>query len=131
MVINEYTHLSRLKLCELISHLTRSEHDVEERLAAREKQVREAGGDQPDPIRKRLFFLLLKHKIQRRDAEKTLATRENTDRTQSLCLEGHAVAASSSISVAAPGTACPITEAHPDSAGNRRKQDPAFYSTKY
>lgn len=82
MVINEYAQLSPLELCELARHLTRSERDIEERLAAREKRVREAGEDRADPVRKRLFFLLLKHRRQRRAVEKVLATSENADRNQ-------------------------------------------------
>ena len=126
MVINEYTHLSPLKLCELIRHLTRSEQDVGERLAAREKQVREAGADKPDPVRKRLFFLLLKLGRQRRAVEKALATRDNA---QPLFLEGYATTTSNSMSVAAAATACRTADAHPDSAENLRKEDPASYST--
>ena len=73
MAIDRRTHLNRLKLGELIRHLARSEQDMEERLAAREKQVREVAEDSPDPVRKRLFFLLLKHRVQRRAAEEALA----------------------------------------------------------
>ena len=75
MAIDKYTHLSRPKLGELIRHLARSEQDMEERLAAREKQVRESAEVNPDPVRKRLFFLLLKHREQRRAAKKELAIR--------------------------------------------------------
>src|SRR6185369_13226499 len=71
MAIDRRTHLNRLKLGELIRHLARSEQDMEERLAAREKQV--GAEDSPDPVRKRLFFLLLKHRGQRRAAEEALA----------------------------------------------------------
>jgi len=71
MAIDRRTHLNRLKLGELIRRLARSEQDMEERLAAREKQVR--AEDSPDPVRKRLFFLLLKHRGQRRAAEEALA----------------------------------------------------------
>jgi hypothetical protein len=129
MVINEYAHLSPLELCELTRHLTRSEQDIEKSLAACEKRVREAGEDRPDPIRKRLFFLLLKHRRQRRAVEKALATSENADRNQPFCLDGDSTAASSSMSVAAPGAACPTTDAHPDPGENLRKKDPTFYST--
>jgi len=73
MAIDRRTHLNRLKLGELIRHLARSEQDMEERLAAREKQVREVAEHSPDPVRKRLFFLLLKHRGQRRAAEEALA----------------------------------------------------------
>ena len=73
MAIDRRTHLNRLKLGELIRRLARSEQDMEERLAAREKQVREVAEDSPDPVRKRLFFLLLKHRGQRRAAEEALA----------------------------------------------------------
>jgi len=86
MPTNEYTHLSLAKLCELSRHLTRSEQDMEERLAAREKQVREAGEDKPDPVRKRLFFLLLSHWRQRQAVERELAIRENTDRARPFSL---------------------------------------------
>ena len=129
MVIDKYPHLSRLKLCELSRHLTRSEQDMEERLAAREKQVREAGEDKPDPIRNRLFFLLLKHRRQRQAVDEALASRENTDRASSLFLEHHAAAVSSSMAVAAPDIACLTTDEHPDAAENPPKTDPAFYST--
>ena len=84
MVMDKYQRLRWLKLCELSTHLTRSEQDLEERLAAREQQVREAGDDKPDPIRKRLFFLLLKHRSQRRAVDEALATREDADESQLL-----------------------------------------------
>ena len=129
MVIDKYPHLSRLKLCELSRHLTRSEQDMEERLAAREKQVREAGEDKPDPIRNRLFFLLLKHRRQRQAVDEALASRENTDRASPLFLEHHAAAVSSSMAVAAPDIARLTTDEHPDAAGNPPKTDPAFHST--
>jgi hypothetical protein len=74
MAIDRCTHLNRRKLGELIRHLARSEQDMEERLAAREKQMREVAEDNPDPVRKRLFFLLLKHRGQRRATEKELAS---------------------------------------------------------
>jgi len=73
MAIDRRTHLNRLKLGELIRHLARSEQDMEERLAAREKQVREVAEHSPDPVRERLFFRLLKHRGQRRAAEEALA----------------------------------------------------------
>ena len=129
MVIDKYPHLSRLKLRELSRHLTRSEQDMEERLAAREKQVHEAGEDKPDPVRKRLFFLLLKHRSQRRAVDEALATRENIDRTRSLFLERHPTAASTLMAVAAPDMARLTTNEHPEAAENPRKTDPAFYST--
>ena len=89
MVIDKYTHLNRPKLRELIRRLARSEQDMEERLAAREKQVREAAEDNPDPVRKRLFFLLLKQRKQRRAAEKELAMRASADSSQPFLREGH------------------------------------------
>jgi hypothetical protein len=129
MVIDKYPHLSRLKLCELSRHLTRSEQDMEERLAAREKQVREVDDDKPDPIRKRLFFLLLKNRRQRQAVDEAMASRENTDRASSLFLERHATAVSSSMTVAAPDMARLTTAEHADSAENPRTTDPAFHST--
>jgi hypothetical protein len=102
---------------------------MEERLAAREKQVREAGEDKPDPIRKRLFFLLLKDRRQRQAVDEALASRENTDGASSLFLEHHAAAVSSSMAVAAPDIACLTTDEHPDAAENPPKTDPAFHST--
>jgi hypothetical protein len=89
MVIDKYTHLDRPKLRELIRRLARSERDMEERLAAREKQVREAAEDNPDPVRKRLFFLLLKQRKQRRAAEKELAMRASADSSRPFLREGH------------------------------------------
>ena len=129
MVIDKYPYLSRLKLCELSRHLTRSEQDMEQRLAAREKQVREAGEDKPDPIRKRLFFLLLKHRSQRRAVDEALATPENIDRTRSLFLERHATAMPSFMAVAAPDMARLTTDEHGSAAETPRKTDPAFHST--
>ena len=129
MVIDKYEHLSRLKLCELRMRLTRSEQDLEERLAAREKQVREAGEDKPDPIRKRLFFLLLKHRRQRQAVDEALASRENTDRARSLFIERHATVMSSSMAVAAPDIARRTTDEHGSAAETPPKTDPAFYST--
>ena len=82
MVINEYTHLSHRRLCELLEHLTRSEQDFEQRLSARERQVPQAGEDEPDPIRKRLHFLLLEHRIRRQAVEKELAAREKSERAR-------------------------------------------------
>ena len=75
MIIDKYLHLDRPTLSERIRSLARSEQDMQERLAAREKQVREAAQDNPDPVRKRLFFLLLKQRKQRRAAEKALVMR--------------------------------------------------------
>jgi hypothetical protein len=129
MVIDKYPHLSRLKLCELSRHLTRSEQDMEERLAAREKQVREAGEDKPDRVRKRLFFLLLKDRRQRQAVDEALASRENTDRARSLFLERHPTVASTFMAVAAPDMARLTTDEHPDATENPPKTDPAFYST--
>jgi len=130
MVIDKYTHLSRIKLCELSRHLTRSEQDIEERLAAREKQLHEAGENKPDPIRKRLFFLLLKHRSQRRAVAEALATRENIDRARSLFLERHPTAASTFMAVAAADMAGLTTDEHGSAAENTRKTDPAFYTTR-
>jgi hypothetical protein len=89
MVIDKYTHLNRPKLQELITRLARSEQDMEERLAAREKQARETAADNPDPVRKRLFFLLLKQRKQRRATEKELAMRAIVDSSQPFLREGH------------------------------------------
>jgi hypothetical protein len=75
MIIDKYLHLDRPTLSEMIRSLARSEQDMQERLAAREKQVREAAQDNPDRVRKRLFFLLLKQRKQRRAAEKALVMR--------------------------------------------------------
>ena len=89
MVNDKYTHLNRPKLRELIGRLARSEQDMEERLAAREKQVREAAEGSPDPVRKRLFFLLLKQRKQRRAAEKELVVRASADSSQPFLRDGH------------------------------------------
>ena len=129
MVVDKYSHLSRLKLCELSRHLTRSEQDMEERLAAREKLVREAGEDKPDPIRKRLFFLLLNYRRQRRAVDEALASRENIDRARSLFLERHPTSASTFMAVAAPDTRL-ATDEHGSAAENPRMTDPAFYATR-
>ena len=80
--MDKYTNLSRLELCEIRRHLIRSEQDLEERLAAREERTCEREDDKPDPIRKRLFFLLLKQKRQRRAVDGALASCEYTDSKQ-------------------------------------------------
>ena len=54
-------------------------------------------GYNPDPVRKRLFFLLLKHREQRRAAEKELAMRASADTSQPFLLEGNATAATAFI----------------------------------
>ena len=128
MIVNEYTRLSPLQRCELIAHLRRTEQDIEERLTAREQQVRETGEDKPDPIRKRLSFLLLKQRRERRVVEAELATRENNERARSSSLGGDAIAASSAMAVVARDTTC-LTDEHPDSAQNPRKTDASLHST--
>jgi hypothetical protein len=115
MVINEYAHLDSERLRGLVGHLTRSEQDTQERLAAREKQAPKARVNKPDPIRKRLFFLLLKQRTRLRAAEDALATREQADGARSFFSKGHATATSSL--------------KHPVSAENPRNARPAFYST--
>lgn len=80
MAVNEYAHLSPTRLRELAKQLTRSEQDTQERLAAREQQVRNLSVESSDPVRKRLLFLLLKQRRHRRAAERALATHENSPR---------------------------------------------------
>ena len=89
MIIDKYLHLDRPTLSEMIRSLARSEQDMQERLTAREKHVREAAQDNPDPVRKRLFFLLLKQREQRRAAEKELAMRASADSSQPFLRDGH------------------------------------------
>ncbi len=83
MVTNEFTHLSKESLCKLIRQMKRSEEDLRERIATRAQQVGELGDKKhatlPDPVRKRLAFLLVKWEKQRRAAESELATRETSD----------------------------------------------------
>ena len=128
MIVNEYTHLSPLERCELITHLRRSEQDIEERLTAWEQKVRETGDDKPDPIRKRLSFLLLKHRKQRQATENELAAREHDERARPFSLGGDTIAASSAMAVVAPDTTC-LTDGHPDSSQNPRMTDATVYST--
>jgi hypothetical protein len=99
MVVNEYTLLSPLKRHELITHLRRGEQDIEERLTAREQQTSATAEDRPDPIRKRLFLLLLKHRRERQAVEKELATREKNETVRSFSPGGDAIAASSSVAI--------------------------------
>ena len=111
MFVTDYAHLSSATLCDLVLHLTRREQDMEERLTAWENQAPEMGTDRPDPIRKRLSFLLLKQRRHRLAAEKSLATRPNTVGARSFSL-GHATASSGFMFVA-PDTPCPDLQEHP------------------
>jgi len=78
MFVTDYAHLSSATLCDLVLHLTRREQDMEERLTAWEHQVRKVGDDRPDPVRKRLVFLLLKQRRDRLAAEKAEVSRRGT-----------------------------------------------------
>ena len=118
MFVTDYAHLSSATLCDLVLHLTRREQDMEERLTAWESQAPEMGTDTPDPIRKRLSFLLLKQRRHRLAAEKSLATRQNTVGARSFSL-GQATAASGFM-VAARDTPCPDFQEHPASARSPR-----------
>ena len=111
MFVTDYAHLSSATLCDLVLHLTRREQDMEERLTAWENQAPEMGTDRPDPIRKRLSFLLLKQRRHRLAAEKSLATRPNTVGARSFSL-GQATAASGFMFVA-PDTPGPDLQEHP------------------
>lgn len=102
MTIDEHAHLSPAKLGELIRHLTRSEQDMQEGLTAREKHVRNAQVDKPDPIRKRFFFLLLKQSRHRRAVEPELATRDDTVGTHPFALKADPATTSTFMTVATP-----------------------------
>lgn len=103
-------------------HLTKSEQDMEERLTAREHRVREQREDTPDPIRKRLYFLLRKHSRQRQRLEEVLAARENTHKGGPLVLQGDVTAVS--ISNASHGGRTPHVRAHVD----RRTRESPIHS---
>jgi hypothetical protein len=74
----DYANTSPETLWQRVPHLTRRERDVQERLTAWENQVPQLGEDIPDPVRKRLAFLLLKQRRHRLAAEKVEASRWGT-----------------------------------------------------
>ena len=78
MSINGYANINSRTLSERVLHLTRRERDMEERVTAWEHQVRKVGDDRPDPVRKRLVFLLLKQRRDRLAAEKAEVSRRGT-----------------------------------------------------
>ena len=118
MFVTDYAHLSSATLCDLVRDLTRREQDMEERLTAWEHQVPQVGEDGPDPIRKRLSFLLLKQRRHRLAAEKSLATRPNTVGAHFFSL-GQATAASGFM-FAAPDTPRIDLQEHPAPARSPR-----------
>ena len=83
MLITHYAHLHPTALRARARYLTRHEQEMQERLTAWERHVLD-GQDGPDPIRKRLLFLLLAQRRRRLATEKELATRQNVDRRRSL-----------------------------------------------
>lgn len=108
MTIDDYAYLSTAKLGELVRHLTRREQDTRERLAAREKHVRNAEVDKPDQIRKLLFFLLLKQCRHRHAAEMELATRDSTIEARPFSVTGESTA-STFVTAEASDSSCPST----------------------
>ena len=109
MVLNEYDQLSLASLRALVRDLTRSEQDMQERLTAWDAKAEKSRADTPDPVRKRLFFLLFKQMRRRCAAEKALARRENGDSAPPLFSKGHATTSSSFMTAAARDTACRTT----------------------
>ncbi len=83
MATTAYAHFDTEQLCRLLMRTKRIEVDVRTRVTARADHVVEVGNDKlagtPDPVRKKLSFLLLKWERQRRDVESELATRGDPD----------------------------------------------------
>ena len=128
MTIDDYAYLSTAKLGELVRHLTRREQDTRDRLAAREKHVRNAEVDKPDPIRKLLFFLLLKQCRHRHAAEMELATRDSTVEARPFSVSGDSTA-STFITAESSDSSCPSPCEHPVSAENSLNAPSASDST--
>ena len=74
----DYTHFDSRQLRELFEHSKRSEQDFQGRLEARLNGAALLNADQalnPDPVMKRLGFLLARARDERRAVERELTTR--------------------------------------------------------